>query len=421
MDVLALVLGGLLGFALGLGERWRLKRRLMPFLTSLEDTPQVARSLSLISLVRRELAYLKDRESRLLEERSQSRLILEQAPWGYLQVDEDNHLLWCNRQAQKWLQIDRWESRQYRLLLEWVRSSELDQLVERTRQTQTPHIQEWLFFPPINPETLNPGNLSSWLLKGYSYPLPRGQVAIFIENLQPLAELRRSRDRVFADLTHELRTPLTAISLVAEALFPRLQSPEQGWVGQMLTETERLRALVDEWLSLSQITENPGQCLDLEDLDLRDVLLSSWQRLLPLAQEKQIQLDYQGAEQLWLRGDRDRLIQVFINLFDNCLKHSPERGVITVWADLGASQAQVQVLDQGAGFNPQDLPFIFNRLYRGDPSRHRGQSPRSGSGLGLAIAKEIIEAHQGSLGAANDPQTGGACFTVTLPILSEVV
>lgn len=416
MDVLALVLGGLLGFLLGLGERWRLKRRLIPFLTSLGDTPQVAGSLSLISLVRRELAYLKEREAHLLEERNQSRFILEQAPWGYLQVDEDNHLLWCNRQAQKWLQIDRWESRQYRLLLEWVRSSELDQLVERTRHTQAPHIQEWLFFPPINPEAPNTGNLSSWLLKGYSHPLPRGQVAIFIENLQPLAELRRSRNQVFADLTHELRTPLTAISLVAEALFPRLQSPEQAWVGQMLMETERLRTLVDEWLSLSQITENPGQCLDLEELDLRDVLLSSWQRLLPLAQEKQVRLDYQGAEQLWLRGDRDRLIQVFINLFDNCLKHSPEAGVITVRADLAPAQAQVRVLDQGAGFNPQDLPFIFNRLYRGDPSRHRGQSPRSGSGLGLAIAKEIIEAHQGTLGAANDSQTGGACFTVMLPI-----
>jgi two-component system phosphate regulon sensor histidine kinase PhoR len=428
MDVFALLLGGGLGFLAGIWWRYRLKSRLVTMLKSLPDTPQVARSLSMISLVRRELNYLKEQGEQYRQERDQWQEISEQAPWGYLQVDKDNNVLGCNKQARKWLYIERWQPGQLRLLLELVRSSELDQLIERTRQTQTPHVQEWLFFPPLSSEPTgqhSPPHLaySAWLLKGYSYPLPAEQVVVFIENLQSLAELRRGQDRLFADLTHELRTPLTAISLVAEALYKRLQPPEQSWVSQMLDETQRLRTLVDEWLDLSQITDNPCQYLDLEDLDLRDILLSSWQRLLPLAQKKQVQLDYQGPEQLWLQGDRDRLTQVFINLFDNCLKHSPEEGLIYVQVSpepQGAGQvAEIRVIDQGQGFHPQDLPYIFQRLYRGDPARTRSNSHRAGSGLGLAIAREIVEAHNGTLQACNAPAPGGACLTVTLPLPAD--
>ncbi|BFM41206.1 PAS domain-containing sensor histidine kinase [Synechocystis sp. LKSZ1] len=420
VNVLFLLLGGLLGLAIGAWERHQLKRRLQPLLTSLQDTAEVAKSLSLTSLVRRELSYLQQ-QCQIYQAESQAwQQLLDQAPIGFLYVDAEDHLLWCNTVAQALLQIDRWRPPQIRLLLELVRSYELDQLIQHTRHTQQPHVQEWLFFPsPISfQETKTKLSSESLLLKGHSYPLPQQKVAVFLENLQPLAEIQRQQDRIFSDLTHELRTPLTAISLVAEALHHRLQPPEQDWLKQMLEETERLRTLVDDWLSLARLGENPKQCLDYQVVDLHDILISSWQRLSPLAAEKQVHIAYDGPDQLPCEADHDRLIQVFMNLLDNCIKHSPPGSKISVQARaLEEFVLQVDIVDQGEGFHPDNLPHIFERLFQGEPSRSRTQyrAGRQGSGLGLAIAKEIIIAHGGQITASNDPDTGGAHLSVCLP------
>jgi two-component system phosphate regulon sensor histidine kinase PhoR len=420
MDVLFLLLGGLLGLAIGAWERYQLKRRLQPLLTSLQDTAEVAKSLSITSLIRRELIHLQQQCQTYQAESQAWQQLLDQAPIGFLYVDGEDHLLWCNGAAQTLLQIDRWRPSQIRLLLELVRSYELDQLIQHTRRTQQPHVQEWLFFPSPTAfrETQTKLSSESLLLKGYSYLLPRQKVAVFLENLQPLAEIQRQQDRIFSDLTHELRTPLTAISLVAEALHHRLHPPEQDWLNQMLGETERLRTLVDDWLNLARLRENPKQCLCYQSLDLHDILISSWQRLSPLAAEKQVQIIYDGPDQLPLEADHDRLIQVFMNLLDNCIKHSPPGSQINLKAQALADHSlQVDITDQGAGFHPDDLPYIFERLFQGDPSRTRAKrrAGRQGSGLGLAIAKEIIEAHGGTITATNAGDAGGAYLCVCLP------
>ena len=104
-------------------------------------------SLPLLSLVRREMHYLHERQQQLEQEVLIQLLILDKAPIGYLEVDLDNHLLKCNQQAKELLKIDRWQFGQLRLLLELVRSYELDQLIEMTRNTQTPQVKEWFFYP----------------------------------------------------------------------------------------------------------------------------------------------------------------------------------------------------------------------------------------------------------------------------------
>jgi two-component system phosphate regulon sensor histidine kinase PhoR len=114
-------------------------------------------------------------------------------------------------------------------------------------------------------------------------------------------------------------------------------------------------------------------------------------------------------------------MQVFLNLFDNSLKYSPTQAVVRVIVQQKQGLLQIQIIDQGSGFNLADLPHIFDRLYRGDPSRTRQglTQSRQGSGLGLAIAKEIIQAHGGSIQAENDPQTGGACLTLSFSLQLE--
>jgi len=449
MVLLAFFLGLALGMGFWLWQKRRLQRQLEQMLGILE-TDGTSPALSVVSRLRREIALVNQNQGNLQEELRIQMRLLQVAPVGYLQVDEENQLLWCNEQARYWLQIERWEPEPLRLLLEWVRSYELDQLIEQTRYQQLPNIQEWEFHPPCL-DGAAMSEVRSLTLKASSWPLPKGEVGVFIENQQPLVELAQSRNQWFSDLAHELRTPLTSIHLVAEALQGRLEPPATRWVEKLLQETDRLIQLVQDWLELSNLEKNPLKSLTYEAVELRSLIDSAWQKIEPIAKLEQITLSYQGDEQIWIDADRDRLTQVFLNLFDNSLKHSPPQTTIRVEVSYleaknltkdresqflednflistsnGRSRPSLQIdfIDSGSGFAEADLPRVFERLYRGDPSRQRqavlakgSQTIRksSGSGLGLSIVQQIIQAHGGTIKASNHPETKGAWLQIKLP------
>ena len=157
-----------------------------------------------------------DRQRQQLEKDKRSwQELIEQAPIGYLQVDAENQLLACNQTAKDLLRIDIRRSLRVRLLLEVVRSYDLDSLIEETRKTQHPQQKEWVFYftrYTLPQDRENDSNLynssssktvESIALKGYGFPLSNRQVGIFIENRQQLVELSESRDRTFSDLVEE--------------------------------------------------------------------------------------------------------------------------------------------------------------------------------------------------------------------------
>lgn len=432
------LLAFLLGLSLGVGFWfWRkqlLQKQLEKMLGTLQKDAN-SPALSVVSRLRREILLSNQHQFKLEEELQIWQRLLQVAPMGYLQVDEENQLLWCNEQARQWLQIERWEPGQMRLLLELVRSYELDQLIEQTRHQQQPDIQEWEFHPPCL-DGAAMSEVRSLMLKASSWPLPQGQVGVFLENQQPLIELSLSRKQWFSDLAHELRTPLTAIRLVAEALQGRLEHPARRWVDQMINETDRLIQLVQDWLDITNLEKNPTQSLTYQSVELRSLIDRAWQSLEPLAQLRQLTLNYHGDERIWIEADKARLTQVFLNLLDNSIKHSPPQAAIQVEvtrlepeisnSDIvnNYSSLQIDIIDSGAGFCEADLPYVFERLYRGDASRQRQQDTSKnletkgrsdGSGLGLSIVEQIIQAHNGSIQASNHPQTGGAWLQIKLP------
>ncbi|MGF1481183.1 MAG: sensor histidine kinase [Cyanophyceae cyanobacterium] len=419
--LLAFVFGVFLGLGIDCWNRYRLKQQLRQMLCSLTNAELVP-SMSSVSLVRREVVRLVADCQQREEELQTWYWLLDQAAIGYLRVDEENQLLWCNAYSRQLLKIDRWQQGQVRLLLELVRSYELDQLIEKTRKRQQPQTREWVYYNTSH--RLDDKNKKTQLtLKASSYPLAQGHVSVFLENLQPLVELSQSRDRAFSDLAHELRTPLTSMALVAEALEKRLQNSERRWVEQMQQETARLIQLVQSWLEISQLNEDPARHLDCQPVELREVLFSCWQTLAPLAQKKAVSLNYSGPESILLQADASRLSQVFLNLFDNGIKHSSTGGNIDVSVTSVASsedgarpQIQIDIIDSGGGFIEADLPHIFKRLYRGEPSRARleTEADHHGSGLGLSIVQQIVQAHGGSIAAKNHP-LGGGWLQVTLP------
>lgn len=435
MILLAFFLGLALGIGWWLWQQRRLQRQLERMLGALQTDTSSA-SLPAISRLRQEISSANRQRVELEQALDMQEHLFQIAPIGYLQVDEENRLLCCNEQARQLLQIERWEPGQLRLLLEVVRSYELDQLIEKTRHQQQPQSQEWVFYPScLDGDTI--GVRRSLTLRATCWPLPDGQIGVFLENRQPLVELTESRNRWVSDLAHELRTPLTSIRLVAEALQGRLAPPLTRWAEQMLQETNRLILLVEDWLEISQLEKDPSQHLNRQPLELRELIVSAWRTLEPIGKQKEIALNYSGPERLYLQGDKSRLTQVFLNLFDNGIKNSPPRGAIRVEVNLlpressptlanaeGDSLVKISIIDSGGGFSESDLPRVFDRLYRGDISRQRypEQSEpeqalpvRRGSGLGLAIVQQILQAHGGSIQAKNHPETGGAWLQIELP------
>jgi two-component system phosphate regulon sensor histidine kinase PhoR len=434
MTLLAFLLGLAVGIGFWLWQQRRLQQQLGQMLGALH-TDASSTSMPIVSRLRREIALANKHREELEKELQTRQRLLEVAPLGYLQVDEENRLLWCNEQARHLLHIDRWEQGQIRLLLELVRSYELDQLIEQTRHRQKPELREWVFHPPcLDGEAM--GKVRSLTLRASSWPLPDRQVGVFIENRQPLVELTQSRNQWVSDLAHELRTPLTSIHLVAEALQGRLEPPTRRWADQLLHETNRLIHLVQDWLELSHLEKNPSKSLTFEPVELRSLIQSAWQTLEPLAQLHQLTLAYCGPDTLWLRTDEVRLTQVFLNLFDNSIKYSPPGEAIWVEvtrlepedsdSDKNGEHASIQIdiIDSGSGFSESDLPHVFERLYRGDTSRQRQQvtsvtskalGRNTGSGLGLSIVQQIIQAHGGTIQAKNHPETGGAWLQIKLP------
>lgn len=445
MDFLILIVGLGIGLGISLALHYRQRQQLTKMLEIAANGPAEKDSLSVISRLRREIMRSRTIQNELTLELEVWQKALEIAPIGYLRVDEENQLMTCNPVARQLLCIDRWQPNRLRLLLELVRSYELDRTIEKARQTQQVQIEDWIFeTTPLTPATPSGDRASihhTVPLRATCIPLPQAQVGVFLEDRSAITELTQARDRAFSDIMHELRTPLTSISLVAEMLQSRLSGQEKTWVERLSQETNRLIDLIQNCLEISRLQKNPKQHLKYEEITVKSFLLGIWQTLEPLAKQKQIQLNYVGVEDLILWADASRLSQVFLNILDNSIKYSPVQGEICIevrapetrpvsatfnpsWQESENSWIIINIIDSGCGFCTEDLPHVFERLYRGDPSRTRqtlnqqanlGTSSRDSSGLGLAIAQQIIHAHGGTISAQNHPTTKGAWLNIQLP------
>ncbi|TBR59977.1 histidine kinase [Westiellopsis prolifica IICB1] len=432
-----LVFSFIFGLTIGLGvwicQLVQLRRTIGKIPPSLKSQPSDI-ALPLIPRLRHDIAELKQQQLYLQQIIYNYQELLESAPVGYLQVDEENQLLWCNQQAREMLYLQRWQPGQIRLLLELVRSYELDQLIEQTRDRQQSQVKEWVFHPSCESAAAMLEQ-KSVMLRASSLPLSKREVGVFLENRQIVLEINQARDRAFSDLAHELRTPLTSIRLVVETLQGRIEPPLDRWVNRLMQEVDRLICLVQSWLELTQLETDPTLKLNRQSTEVRSLISKVWETLEPLALRYQVQLVYQGPENIWLQADALRLYQVFLNLLDNSIKYSPVGGSITVETKISSvknhrsgkpnapANLEVNIIDSGVGFGEADLPYVFERFYRGEQARTRDQTVESsstkivGSGLGLAIVRQIILAHGGAIKAMNHPSTGGAWIQFVLPLV----
>ena len=234
----------------------------------------------------------------------------------------------------------------------------------------------------------------------------------FNHTLERLENLFTSQRRLLADVSHELRTPLTVIKGNVD-LMRRMKQLDDESLSSIDQEAGRLTRLVGGLLLLAQ-AESGKLSLDMKSVELDTLVLEVFQEMRILAGGK-LKMRMGDIDQALVKGDRDRLKQVLLNLLGNAIQYTPPGGeVIMSLAKIG-EQVRIIVRDTGPGIPPEDLPFIFERFYRAEKSRTRGKT--SGFGLGLSIAQWIVENHGGSLEV--DSKEGlGTTFAIWLPLVA---
>ncbi|MEE8392272.1 MAG: HAMP domain-containing sensor histidine kinase [Anaerolineae bacterium] len=225
---------------------------------------------------------------------------------------------------------------------------------------------------------------------------------------------RSNRSATLANVSHDLKTPLTSIQGFSQALLDGTAStPETTARAARVIheEAERMRRMVDELLTLARF--DAGQMVMARDpVELGPLLRGCVEKLTPQAQAAGVTLELDVPERLSVTGDADRVAQVFGNMLDNSVAHTPAGGKVAVAARRVNEERtiEVTVTDAGEGISPESLPRIFERFYQVDKARKRSR----GAGLGLAITKEIVEAHGGTI-TAESVVGLGTKFTVRLP------
>ncbi|MDR6998776.1 ATP-binding protein [Neobacillus niacini] len=235
------------------------------------------------------------------------------------------------------------------------------------------------------------------------------------QSIQTLANdlnyLKQERNEFLASISHELRTPLTYIKGYADiAKRKELEETDRAkYLDIIQEEADRVSRLLKELFDLAKLDQNTFS-ISKEQVDLHDYLQSILEKILPAFKDRNIQLKLECPKNLSFDLDPIRFEQVLLNLLDNSLKYSKENTTALIKVFEENEAVHMMMNDQGLGIPQEDLPHIFDRLYRVDKSRSRSTG---GFGLGLAIVKQLVEAHGGEISVKSEFGKG-TCFKIIL-------
>ncbi|SDI97503.1 ATP-binding protein [Salimicrobium halophilum] len=252
----------------------------------------------------------------------------------------------------------------------------------------------------------------------YSNTTIRGVVAVF-RDMTEERRLDKLRKDFLANVSHELRTPISMMRGYSEAIVDGVAASqeEKNELAQIiLEESERMGRLVNELLDLARMESGNIQLYE-EPVEVDLFVDRIVKKFHGVAEENHVHLrcDYPEGAVGVSRIDPDRIEQVITNLLDNAIRHTKEEGAVSVEVYRENNNWITTIEDTGSGIPEEDLPFIFERFYKGDKSRKRDPSnEKQGTGLGLAIAKNIVEAHGGTI-SAQSKLGEGTTFRIILP------
>jgi two-component system phosphate regulon sensor histidine kinase PhoR len=368
------------------------------------EQTETARLRNKLSEVRRELAEINRRRKKLLAASTQALVI----------VESDCTISSANKTARR---LFGGKPDETMTLMAWTRQHQLQELVAQVFQGKK--------MPPLY------FNLADRILEAHARSIKQKgdvvAVALAIHDVTELQRLSRARREFVANISHELRTPLASIQLLIETLLDgalKDRSKSRKLVSKIAAQVDTLSQLAQELLDLSLI-ESGQTPLKMASCSLQAIAQAQVERLLPQAKRKDIALNMEIDEGIEVLVDETMIGRVITNLLHNAIKFT-KTGSVTISAkppngapmppeeempleEGGEDWVTVSISDTGIGIPPDEIPRIFERFYKVDPSRSAKQT---GTGLGLAIAKHIVEAHGGRIWAESQGQ--GATFYFTL-------
>ncbi len=275
-------------------------------------------------------------------------------------------------------------------LMEAFRNVELQKVFQKFKQSQDTVSSE------ITLGKIDPVIMSVSISKVHGYPGEEKGMVVF-HDVTRLKKLERIRTDFIANVTHEIRTPLTAIIGYLETLQSgaiHQVEDAQRFVDIMLKQAQRLNRLVEDLMTISRIELGEVKFL-FEDVYLPDVISGVIPLLEAKAAVKNIRIENHVPEKMLpVRGDRDRLNQVFVNVLDNAVKFTPEGGSVTISGEEKNGSIVVIIADTGTGIPREEIQRLGERFYRVDKTRSRDLG---GTGLGLSIVKHLMLAHGGKM------------------------
>ncbi|EIJ78724.1 Redox sensor histidine kinase ResE [Bacillus methanolicus PB1] len=345
---------------------------------------------------------LKFNMNALSQEKEQLASILSSMADGVITFNRDGTILITNPPAERFLQNWYFEQDETHSNKEAVPSEvmELFQLAVNTEKEQVREISIQGRFWVIIVSPL------------YNNEYIRGAVAV-IRDMTEERKLDKLRNDFIANVSHELRTPISMMQGYSEAIVDDMASTDEEkkeMAKVIYDESLRMGRLVNELLDLARMEAGHFQ-LTIEEVVIEPYIQRIIRKFQGLAKEKNIHLSFKlNNEQTTYRFDPDRIEQVLTNLIDNAIRHTPNKGSVTVAVDADEQGLHVEVSDSGSGIPEEDLPFVFERFYKADKARKRG----SGTGLGLSIAKHIINAHKGHI-SVRSKLGHGTTFSFLIP------
>jgi two-component system phosphate regulon sensor histidine kinase PhoR len=349
---------------------------------------------------------LREKIERLGDEQAKVRTILDGMIEGVVALDDRGRLLLLNPAARAMFGVEQGipEGRSF---LEVIRQKGLLDLVDEVRATAAPARHEIELGPPVNR-----------LVAARGAPLGLGPgapgVLLVLNDVTELRRLERVRSEFVANVSHELRTPLTCIKGYLETLLDGAledSAHARRFLEVAGTHAERLDRLIDDLLELSNIESGRVTLVPVR-LDLDEVVAGMAAMFERRTVQNRLTLVRAVRPGLAVRADRDRLVQILVNLVDNAVKFTSEGGQIRIEAALGSDgRVEITVRDTGVGIPSTDLPRITERFYRVDRTRSREVG---GTGLGLAIVKHLVQAHGGEL-RIESALGSGTAVSFTLP------
>jgi two-component system, OmpR family, phosphate regulon sensor histidine kinase PhoR len=345
---------------------------------------------------------LKGMVQNLSSERNRLSAVLATMADGVIVTGPAGNVLLLNQAAEELLRTPR-QSAEGKRLVELVRDHNIYRLTSDCLATGKPQHGEV--------ELLRPRRFLSAIATPLSENSSRG-VLLTLHDLTRIRQVEASHKEFVSNVSHELRNPLASVKAMVETLEDGViegNPVAKDFLERIHRDIDRMNHLVNDLLELSRL-ESGQLALQISPLELRPLVEEVRLRFSALAEAREVLVEADlppGLPQV--RGDREKLQQVLINLVENALKFTPASSRITLSAQAQNGMVEVKVMDTGAGIAQEHLPHIFERFYKVDRARRDG-----GTGLGLAIVKQIVEAHRGEVWVESQEGVGSA-FTFTVP------